>query len=129
MPLQATYKKFLQDQVLHVQTCTACSSVHMYPRVRCPSCHSKELEWLRVAGTGKLLTFTIVRATAPSAFQDDVPYGIGIVRLDEGPQLMVRLHPGDAGDFSDYVCDMPVSFQPASSEEIEDRPVAWFGPA
>lgn len=98
----------------------------MYPRARCPHCYSSDLSWVSVSGKGVLLSYTVVRAASPKAFAEDTPYGIGIVKLNEGPQLMVRL-PADAdGEFSSYQCDMPVQFMPVSKEEIARRPVAWF---
>jgi uncharacterized OB-fold protein len=73
-----------------------------------------------------LQTFTILRAGAPSAFDVEPPYCIGIVRLDEGPQLMGRLRPGSDGSWDHYACDQRVTFAPADAAEIAVRPAAWF---
>lgn len=126
MSLQSEYQQHLTNGEMHVQKCDSCGELNMYPRARCPHCYSSDLSWVRVSGKGALLSFTVVRAASPKAFAEDTPYGIGIVKLDEGPQLMVRL-PADAdGEFSSYKCDMAVQFKPVSAEEIERRPVAWF---
>jgi uncharacterized OB-fold protein len=126
MSLESDFKQRLLNGELHVQLCTECGRSIMYPKPRCPYCYSSLLGWRQVQGTGTLLSFTVVRATSPSAFREDIPYAIGIVRLAEGPQLMCRLHPDPAGNFSGYRCDMDVEFAPAPPAEIERRPVAWF---
>lgn len=126
MTLQSDFTAFLSKGELHVQKCGTCGALNMYPQVRCPHCYSTDLGWRQASGTGTLLSHTIVRAAAPTAFQGDTPYAIGIVRLDEGPQMMCRLHPDQDGDFLEYRCDQPVRFSPVAPEEIARRPVAWF---
>lgn len=128
MSLAKDFRSHLAAGELHVQSCNACGAKQMYPRQRCLSCYSKELGWARVSGKGTLLSYTVVRAAAPTAFKADIPYGLGIIKLSEGPQLLARLQPGDDGEFSAYRCEMPVVFAPASAAEIERRPVAWFSP-
>ena len=126
MTLQSQYQEHLSNGEMRVQKCDACAELNMYPRAQCPHCYSSDHSWVRVSGNGTLLSYTVVRAASPKAFAEDTPYAIGIVRLDEGPQLMVRL-PADAdGEFSSYTCDMPIQFMPVPAEEIARRPVAWF---
>ncbi|WP_278044087.1 Zn-ribbon domain-containing OB-fold protein [Advenella incenata] len=111
---------------MHVQNCDSCGELNMYPRARCPHCYSSDLSWIRVSGKGTLLSYTVVRAASPNDFAEDTPYCIGIVKLSEGPQLLVRLSADEDGEFSSYQCDMSVQFMPAPTEEIARRPVAWF---
>lgn len=111
---------------LDVQQCNSCNELIMYPKYRCPTCFGNDLGWFTTAGKGTLQTFTILRAAAPSTFHVEVPYGIGIVKLDEGPQLMGRLHPGADGTWDHYRCDAPVVFKAVAAEEIAERPAAWF---
>jgi hypothetical protein len=79
-----------------------------------------------VSGGGQLQTFTILRMGAPSSFDVEPPYCIGIVKLDEGPQLMCRLRPGADGTWDSYTCDQRVGFAPADAAEVAVRPAAWF---
>jgi hypothetical protein len=52
---------------------------------------------------------------------------VGVVKLDEGVQLLARLHPSpETGDWDGYACDQRVRFAPVDEGEIERRPVAWF---
>lgn len=111
---------------LIVQRCEDCSALIMYPKYRCPRCFSSALAWAPVEGNGELLTYTVLRAGAPSRFAVEPPYCIGIVRLDEGPQLMGRLHPAQDGTWEAYACGQRVRFAPAPADEVAERPAAWF---
>ena len=124
--LTGPFGEALSRGELVVQKCNTCDARIMYPKYRCPDCFGNDLDWATSGGKGTLLTFTVLRAAPPSAFKVDVPYGIGIVRLEEGPQLMGRLHPGPDGTWDHYRCDAPVVFAPADAAEIAERPAAWF---
>lgn len=125
--LKRPFVAALMQNRLMVQKCKDCENLTMYPKYRCPACFSANMGWAIAGGGGQLLTFTILRAGAPSAFEVEPPYGIGVVRLDEGPQLMGRLYPGEDGTWDHYRCDMRVEFRsPQGTAEIAERPAAWF---
>lgn len=111
---------------LVVQKCGSCGELIMYPKYRCPSCFGSDLAWHTTNGRAQLLTYTVLRSGAPSAFDVEPPYAIGIVKLEEGPQLTCRLHPGPDGTWDHYRCDEPVVFAPADATEVAERPAAWF---
>jgi hypothetical protein len=114
---------------LLIQSCDACGAKIMYPRHRCIACQSDRLSYVPAQGSGTLHSYTVVRAVPPRGFEADVPYAVGVVKLDEGVQLLARLHPSQAtGDWDGYACDQRVRFAPVGEGEIERRPVAWFGP-
>lgn len=129
MSLEAEFQQHLTNGELHVQLCHDCQHKQMYPRQRCLKCYSKNLGWARVSGAGTLLSYTVMHAAPPTAFQEDLPYALGIIKLEEGPQLLARLHPQAEGEFSEYHCDQAVFFTPADADEVNRRPVAWFSPA
>ncbi len=56
----------------------------------CRSCASPELEVLELKGTGRVQTFTTCNV-APEGREDEVPYIILLVELDEGPWIMGNL--------------------------------------
>ncbi len=121
------FREGLSKGELRIQTCQACGTHMMYPRHRCISCGSDDLGWTVSSGKGVLHTFTIVRAVPPAGFEDELPYGLGVVKLEEGVQLMGRLAPDAAtGDWDNYACDAPVEFAPEPPAGGKDRPVAWF---
>jgi uncharacterized OB-fold protein len=111
---------------LVIQRCNACGEVNMYPRYRCPACHSADLGWQESEGTGVLLTHAVVRAVPPKGFESDLPYAVGVVRLDEGVQLLARLEPAEDGEWDRYACDTRVRFVPRSRQAEETRLTAWF---
>jgi uncharacterized protein len=124
--LATGFRDGLRRGELLIQECNACFRPVMYPRHRCPFCHSDDLDWLVSAGLGTLHSFTVVRAVPPRGFEDDLPYALGVVKLDEGVQLLARLRPGHDGDWSAYGCDARVEFDPAAPDEIDRRPAPWF---
>ncbi len=124
--LRGPFVAALMQGRLMVQKCLDCSALTMYPKYRCPVCFSSNLNWEMVTGKGQLLSFTILRAGAPSAFDVEPPYGIGIVKLDEGPQLMGRLAHAPDGTWDHYRCDQRVEFFRVPAREIAERPAAWF---
>jgi Predicted nucleic-acid-binding protein containing a Zn-ribbon len=80
-----------------------------------------------VSGNGILHSFAVHRVGSPTGFEDDLPYAVGVVKLDEDVQLLARLWPDADGDWDAYTCDAPVVFRAADAEEVTRRPVAWFG--
>ena len=76
---------------LRLQRCRQCGKHIFYPRAVCPFCLSERLEWVTVGGEGKIYSYTVVRRAMHPAFQDDVPYVLAIVELDEGPRLTTNI--------------------------------------
>lgn len=70
--------------------CQACDHLH-FPRQRtCPYCSSELVDESLIPAGGRLWTHTAVTA-APPGYQGDVPYGFGVVELDEGLRVVGRL--------------------------------------
>lgn len=111
---------------LLVQKCNDCGKLNMYPRHACPHCQSLSLGWQCSGGRGVLHSFAVLRAGAPEGFESELPYALGIIKLDEGVQLLARLTPEPDGDWRGYRCDDRVEFRPAPAERAAMRPCAWF---
>lgn len=118
------FREGLAAGKLLVQRCDACSRLNMYPRYACPYCQSDDLGWQEAAGGATLMSFTVLRAGAPEGFEADLPYALGVVRLDEGVQMLARLVPDADGEWTSYGCDLPLSFVPGRADSY-----AWFGHA
>jgi uncharacterized protein len=73
---------------LIVQGCAACGHRQFYPRRWCLTCDSTDLGWVPVSGNGELTTYTVVRRAPSEAHKARIPYVIGLVRLNEGPQIL-----------------------------------------
>lgn len=95
---------------LLVQQCLACGKPNMWPRYACPHCQSDDLGWTASAGHGVLHSFCVLRQGAPEGHEGDLPYALGVVKLDENVQILVRLAPDGADDWSGYRCDDRVKF-------------------
>ena len=52
---------------------------------------SLDLEWTELSGKAEVHTFTIVYQNGMRGFRDEVPYVVGYVTLDEGPQMMTNV--------------------------------------
>ena len=124
--LTVDYYEALARGQLTVQECGDCGALILYPRYRCTECFGSNLGWRQVEGSGVLHSFTVLRMGAPSGYEEDLPYAVGIVKLDEGPQLLGRLWPGEDGTWDEYVCDGRVTFTSAPGAELARRPAAWF---
>ncbi|GLG02411.1 hypothetical protein Alches_24520 [Alicyclobacillus hesperidum subsp. aegles] len=81
--------------VLRIQRCKTCARYVFYPRSICPHCMSDDLVFVEAKGLGTVYTYTVVhRGFGP--FQDEVPFTIALVDLDEGVRMMTRIV--DAGE-------------------------------
>jgi uncharacterized OB-fold protein len=70
--------------------CDDCERLTFPPKPFCPHCWSERVRWVPLSGRGKLYSQTVVHA-APMVFQDEVPYRVGIVDLDEGLRIATRV--------------------------------------
>lgn len=69
---------------LLIRTCRSCGHHSRPETVTCPACHCPELDWTTAAGVG-----TVVCLITDHGTGDPVP--LGLVELDEGPWLLVRV--------------------------------------
>ena len=125
-PIRDQFRDGLVRGELLLQHCQTCGKLNMYPRHACPHCQSTALDWQRSRGTGVLHSFTVLRAGAPLGFEKDLPYAVGVVKLDEGVQLLARLFPDADGNWNSYQCDDRVTFSDGMAASATERPCAWF---
>jgi len=89
-PETAPYWEGAKAHELRIQHCNDCNKFFFYPRIFCPTCLSDNVEWRTVSGKGTLLTYVLSARPAPG-FENELPYAIAIVQLDEGPHLMSNI--------------------------------------
>jgi len=82
-----SFYKFVGEGKLMGAKCNKCGEVMLPPRTVCTRCYSKDLRWVELKGRGKLLTYTVIHVS-PKQFEALAPYPVGIVKLEEGPQLL-----------------------------------------
>ena len=91
MPTPSRYwREIPQRYRLEAGKCRGCGFICFPPRVVCPRCGAREFEPIRLAGSGKLLTYTIIRVP-PAPFEDQAPYAVGIAELDDGVKLTAQV--------------------------------------
>ncbi|MFQ5870406.1 MAG: Zn-ribbon domain-containing OB-fold protein, partial [Candidatus Zixiibacteriota bacterium] len=77
------WREIPQRYRLEANKCPQTGEIYFPPRLVCPEGKCVELEPLKLAETGTIESYTVIRV-APSAFTDQAPYAIGIVKLDDG---------------------------------------------
>ena len=85
------YWQGCRDHKLLVQQCASCGNVQFYPRVMCTNCISKDVEWIKASGAGKIKSFTIIHRAISKAYLEEVPYVVALIELEEGPTIMSNI--------------------------------------
>lgn len=85
-----SFYKFINEGKVMAAKCNKCETLHLPPKPVCTNCYSTDLKWIPMTGKGKLVTYTVIHV-APKQFEKLTPYPVGIVKLDEGPQLLGML--------------------------------------
>lgn len=67
--------------------CNSCDSIFFPPRSVCPECRRiGKLESYQLNGNGTVVSYTTVEVP-PEGFEDEVPYLLAIIELEEGPMI------------------------------------------
>ena len=95
-PLPRFYSKLAREfyegckrHELLVQKCKSCGKFRFPPQLGCPWCGSKESEWTKASGEGKVFTFTVIPGFEPRAVPmaswpaDGYPINVVIVELPD----------------------------------------------
>jgi len=93
MDYKLTFKEYsqaLKENRLLGLKCRQCATITVPPRMVCRNCSSPELDIVDLSGQGTIETFTTAFVAAEGR-EDEVPYTIVMVALDEGPWLMGNL--------------------------------------
>jgi len=70
--------------------CTGCGAAYFPPRADCCACLSSNMEWFDLVGPGKLVSYSTL-SYAPTGFEKDLPYTLGLVRFEGDLQAFGRL--------------------------------------
>jgi uncharacterized OB-fold protein len=96
------YNEALKENKLLGLKCQECGAITVPPKMTCQKCTSPDMEIVELKGKGKIRTFTTVNV-APEGREDEVPYIILLVELDEGPWIM-----GNLGDIDPTQATMEI---------------------
>ena len=93
MEYKLTYDKYAaalkEDRLLGLK-CKKCGAFTCPPSITCLECSSIDIEIAELSGRGEIDTFTVIRVP-PEGFEEDAPYIVARVKLDEGPFIIGRL--------------------------------------
>ena len=73
--------------------CGVCNKIFFPPRESCPKCRRKsigKMQDYKLNGKGEIETYTIIHV-APEDFEEQVPYPVAIIKLDEGPKITAQI--------------------------------------
>jgi len=84
------YNEALKENRLLGLKCSDCGAITVPPKMVCRQCAGPDLEIVELKGSGKIRTFTTVYV-ASEGREDEVPYTIVMVELDDGPWIMGNL--------------------------------------
>ena len=70
--------------------CRQCNSVTAPPKMACQECGGIELDVEELSKQGEIVTFSVVNV-GPEGRENEAPYIIVLVQLNEGPWLMGNL--------------------------------------
>ena len=80
--------------------CESCKRIYFPPRESCPYCRRKSMGKMKdhkLSGKGEVLTYTIIHV-GPEDFDEQVPYPIAIIQLEEGPRVTAQIVDCDVND-------------------------------
>lgn len=89
----------LLEHRLMLQACSACQRVRYPAMSHCPYCAKPEHTWQVLSGRGVVYSWIVVRRAFWPEFEDEVPYALVSVDLDEGVRVVTRVDDIDSLDF------------------------------
>ena len=72
------------------EVCGHCDAKVFPPRDICPECGEEAKTLYTFSGRGEVYSYTTV-FDAPAGFDDNTPYTVAMIRLDEGPLVTAQL--------------------------------------
>jgi len=85
---------------LRFQRCDDCGAWRHMPRYTCAVCGSSKWAWALSSGRGKLYSWTVTHRSFHPAFNDDVPYGVAVVELEEGVRMVSHIEELPLSEYS-----------------------------
>jgi uncharacterized OB-fold protein len=102
------WNKTSQEQ-LWLRKCNRCSEAYFYPRDISPCCFSRDTEWTQSSGRGRLYAFSIIYRSPNQGFQEEAPFIVAIIELEEGPRMTSNIVGVDTPSPDKLRIGMPVT--------------------
>ena len=71
----------LENGKVMYSNCKNCGANYFPPRADCCDCLASDIQWREVAGSGKLVSYSLLKY-APVGFDEDLPYSIALLDYD-----------------------------------------------
>ena len=104
-PESVPYWEAAKHHKLEVPHCNACGHYWFPPSASCPHCLSTDFAFTPVSGRGKVFSFVTFHRVYHPAFEQEVPYVVALVELEEGPRLLTNIV---GVPVEQVTCEMPV---------------------
>ncbi len=79
-----------QRYALVGEICPHCENKIFPPRDVCPHCGSEARTTFTFSGRGEVYSFTTI-VDAPAGYEENAPYTVALVKLEEGPVVTAQL--------------------------------------
>lgn len=89
--LNKPYWDGLKNRELRMQRCDECGRIWYPPSPLCPGCWSRKFTWTRLSGRGHVNSWVVFHQSYFRGYDDELPYNVAEVQLDEGPRLLTNL--------------------------------------
>jgi uncharacterized OB-fold protein len=90
-PESAPYWAAAAQHKFEIPHCNACGGFWFPPSASCPHCLSTDFAFTPVSGRGKVYSFVTFHRVYHPAFEQEVPYVVALVELEEGPRLLTNI--------------------------------------
>jgi hypothetical protein len=105
------------------EVCEACGKKIFPPRDICPNCEAPAKTPYTFSGLGEVYSYSTVYH-APEGYQDNTPYTVALVKLQEGPLVTAQLTDVEPEKVS---VGMPVEMVTRKLREEGERGVIVYG--
>jgi uncharacterized OB-fold protein len=105
-----------REQGFLLYRCSRCDSYY-YPATDCTVCEDiePEMRWVEASGRGTLYTWIVMHRKYHDGFEDDVPYNVALVHLEEGPFFLTNVV-GCSNEDLYAGMDLEVAFEKATDD-------------
>ena len=104
-PEMAPFFEAAKRRELVVQRCTACGALRFPARAACNRCMAREVEWVPVAGKGRVFSTAVMHQANHPAYEATLPYTVAQIELDCGVRMISNVVDCPAHEVA---IDMPV---------------------
>jgi len=89
--LDRPYWEHAQRHELALQKCSDCGQFRYPASPVCPECDGAKYDWTRVSGKGCVISWVIFHRCYFPSFEDEMPYNVALIQLDEGPVVISNI--------------------------------------